>query len=189
MRHGFKTWAENLALEKRRALGLGATAALPARALGDNLDVTIIGPDEIPGIPPDVLHHLQSIDPESWSATTIMRNGCMVIIHNTTHSPRRQESNLMHELAHLLCGHKPSRLVQYDNFAFPLRSYDSDQEDEAKWLGGCLQLPRTALLWAIREGMANDMIVRHFGASLDQVQYRRRVTGIDRQMSRRRVQF
>lgn len=189
MRRGFKTWAENLALEKRRELGLGLTAALPARMLGNHLEVTIISPDEIPGMPSDFLHHLRNIDPESWSATSFTRNDCTIIIHNTTHSPRRQESNLMHELAHLLCGHKPSHLIQAEYFTFHLRSYDVDQEDEAKWLGGCLQLPRTALLWAIGSGMTNNMIVQHFGASLDQVKYRRQVTGIDRQISRRRVRF
>src|SRR6266496_3225282 len=100
MRRGFKTWAENLALEQRRLLSLGDVAALPARILGFHHEVTIISPDEIPGIPLNVVQHLQHTDPESWSATTFERNGCTIIIYNKTHSPHRQESDLMHELAH-----------------------------------------------------------------------------------------
>lgn len=186
MRRGFKAWAENTALEKRRTLGLSTTAALPARILSTYLGVTIVRPDEIPGMTPNVLHHLQDIDPESWSATSIIGNTCTVIIHNPTHSLRRQESDLMHELAHILCNHQPSQLVQSTSFPFPMRSYDVDQEEEAGWLGGCLQLPRESLLWAIQHGMNNSMIVQHFCASLELVRYRRQVTGVDRQVGWRR---
>ena len=185
MRRGFKTWAENLALQQRRLLSLSDVAALPARMLGSYLDVTIIAPDEIPGISPSVLHHLHNADPESWSATTFVRNGCTIIIYNKAHSHRRQESDIMHELAHILCDHQPSQLVRSEFLSIPLRSYDFSQEEEASWLGGCLQIPRDSLLWAIDRGMNNAMLVEHFGASLDLVRYRRQVTGVDRQLSRR----
>jgi hypothetical protein len=91
----------------------------------------------------------------------------------------------MHELAHILCNHQPAQLVKLDYFPIPIRSYDPVQEEEASWLGGCLQLPRDALLWAIRRGMNNPMIVEHFGASMDLVRYRRQITGVDFQVSRR----
>lgn len=187
MRRGFKTWAENLALEKRRILSLSDVAVLPARVLGDHLETTIISPDEIPGITENILHRLQYADPESWSATTFEHNGCIIIIYNKTHSPHRQESDLMHELAHILCKHQPTQLLKSNIFPFPLRSFDANQEDEATWLGGCLQIPRTALMWAIRQGMNNSMMVEHFGASLDQVRFRRQITGVDRQMGGRRM--
>lgn len=74
--------------------------------------------------------------------------------------------------------------MKLDYFPYPIRSYDPVQEDEASWLGGCLQLPRSALLWAIRRGMNNDMMVDYFGASMDQVKYRRQITGVDFQVRR-----
>jgi hypothetical protein len=185
MRRGFKTWAEKLALEQRSALTLGPEAPLPARLLASYHDVVILEPAEIPGIPQSVLNQLLGFDSDSWSALSFERNGQIVIIHNPVHSPRRQESNLMHELAHVLCNHEPSHLVQSINFPFALRTYNSDQEEEARWLGGCLQLPRAALMWAIRHGMNNAMIVKHYGASVDLVRFRRQITGIDRQMGRR----
>ena len=187
MRRGFKTWAENLALEKRRILSLSDAAALPARVLGDHLETIIISPNEIPGFPEHMRNRLQYADPDSWSATTFVRNGCTVIIYNNVHSPRRQESDIMHELSHLLCNHQPSQLVRTDFFPFPLRSYDVNQEEEASWLGGCLQLPRPALLWAMSRGMNDSMMVEHFGASIDLVRYRRQITGVNLQMTRRRV--
>lgn len=95
----------------------------------------------------------------------------------------------MHELAHILCEHEPSKLVQIDPSIPVLRTFDPVQEDEAIWLGGCLQLPRPALLWAIRRGMDNTAIEKHFCASDDIVRYRRQITGVDRQLSSQRGKF
>ncbi|PSQ69141.1 MAG: hypothetical protein BRD29_02285 [Bacteroidetes bacterium QH_2_67_10] len=53
-------------------------------------------------------------------------------------------------------------------------SYDRAQEDEAAWLGGCLQIPRTAMLRAVSRGMDNETIARHYTASTQMVQFRAR---------------
>jgi len=189
MRHGYKTWAENVAVEQRKLLHLTANAPLPARSLASRLEIAVIGPSQIPGITQEILSRLLRIDSDSWSAVTLKRNGCTLIIHNPTHSPRRQESDLMHELAHLICQHEPSRVVQIDSSFPALRTYDPIQEEEAGWLGGCLQLPRPALLWAIQRGMNDQMIESHFSASPDIVRFRRQMTGVDRQMSKRRMNY
>jgi len=51
-------------------------------------------------------------------------------------------------------------------------------------LGGCLQIPRPALLWALRRQMTTPEIADHYGASEKMVRYRRNVTGVDAQMGR-----
>ncbi|MCC6192455.1 MAG: ImmA/IrrE family metallo-endopeptidase [Anaerolineales bacterium] len=158
---------------------------MPARVLAEHLEVVVVGLNGVPGISSDIKHQLLVIDPDSWSATTIVHNGCIVVIHNTAHSPRRQESNLMHELAHVLCKHHPSHMIQSGALPFALRTYDKEQEEEAGWLGGCLQLPRPALLWAIERGMTERAILDHFGTSQDLFRYRRRLTGVDVQLKRR----
>lgn len=183
MRRGFKTWAEKIAVEQRGLLLLKSHLPMPARSLGKHLGIAIITPLEILGIPEPVVTQLLKTDPSSWSAVTISRTDRSIIIHNINHSPRRQESDLMHELAHILCKHKPTQLTQLPNASFALRSYDRNQEEEASWLGGCLQIPRVALLWALRQGMDNSRIAEHFNASLDLVKYRREMTGVNRQIS------
>jgi IrrE N-terminal-like domain len=50
-------------------------------------------------------------------------------------------------------------------------------EDEAVYLGGCLQIPRRGLLWAIQKKMTIDRIALHFNASQDMVQFRINVIG------------
>jgi Zn-dependent peptidase ImmA (M78 family) len=137
---------------------------------------------------PAVIRQLLVADARSWSATTISASQCTIIIHNTAHRPERQESDVMHELAHLLCEHQPSTIVQVEGFPFPLRSFDPVAEDEASWLGACLQLPRAALWWGARRGMAVDQFVDYFGASEEMVRYRRQITGVDFQLARARTE-
>jgi uncharacterized protein DUF955 len=186
VRWGFKSKAERRAVELRSELGLRAEAPLAARRLAKHLKVAVIGPAEIPGMTPALLDRPLVVDPSSWSARTISCHGRRVIIHNTAHSPCRQESDVMHELAHLLCEHQPSELIRLDGFPCPLRKFHAEHEDEAAWLGGCLQLPRPALWWAVRAGMTEMQIVEHFTASDDMVRYRRGKTGIDRQLAHMR---
>lgn len=188
MRRGFKSWAEKLSSEQRSVLALSPEASLPARTLAKHHRIIIIEPGEIPGIPQNVVDQLLQFDPSSWSAVSFERNGCYLIIHNPVHSPYRQESNLMHELAHILCNHQPSHLVHSAMLPFAIRTYNSEQEEEAKWLGGCLQLPRAALIWAVCRGMSDAMIAKHYIASKDLVRYRRQMTGIDKQFGRGRIQ-
>ncbi len=184
MRRGFKTWAEKLAIEQRQLLALKPHDPLSAKALASFHDVMVIEPSELPGITPEILRQLLHFGSDTWSAVSFERKGCTVIIHNPVHSARRQESNIMHEMAHVLCGHSPSHLVHSDGLPFTLRTYNSDQEAEAVWLGGCLQLPRSGLLWAIHQGMSDSAMVEHFGASIDQVRYRCQVTGVHYQAKR-----
>lgn len=65
------------------------------------------------------------------------------------HRNGRLASDIMHELAHLIIGHEPARVDVTEDGLLILNTFSQKQEDEAKWLSGCLLLPRPALL-AIR---------------------------------------
>ena len=91
----------------------------------------------------------------------------------------------MHETAHILCAHPPAKIARIGGCSF--RTYDPTHEGEAEWLGGCLQITREGLLWAIYQGMNNEDIAAHFGASLDMVRFRRNTTGVDAQIVRARA--
>jgi hypothetical protein len=126
---------------------------------------------------------LTQTDPTSWSAITGGYDGLTFVIVNDAHSPARQESNLHHEAAHLIREHRPSRILKIHGLT--LREYDTDAEAEAEWLAGCLHIPRTALLAAVRQGNDDSAIGQKFVASNDMVRFRRSVTGIDRQLASR----
>ena len=105
-----------------------------------------------------------------------MGEGKHLILYNPTHAHTRHESDIMHELSHLLFGHQPIRLRQIAE-GLAVREYRVNDEKEAAYLGGCLQITAKGLDWAFQRGMAHNEIAEHFGASLQMVRYRCNMTG------------
>jgi Zn-dependent peptidase ImmA (M78 family) len=153
------------------------------------MEIPVVTPNEIKGLTQEDLNELFGRGSSNWSALTLVTPKKTVIIHNSSHSVGRQESNIMHELSHLICDHQPSEIMQIDGFAFPIRTCDKSQEEEADWVCGCLKLPRDGILWAVRSGMTHEAIADRFASSLDLVRYRIRITGVDRQVQRARQKW
>jgi hypothetical protein len=177
-KRGFKSWCENVAVLQRKALDLRPVDPLNPILLANHLGVEVWSPHDIPGINSECLQVLLYDDPDSWSAVTISANSKDVIILNPTHTGGRPASNLMHELSHILIGHKPARIDVSEDGYLMLSTFDRTQEEEAKWLCGCLLLPREALLLIRKQGMNPSIAKRKYGVSLDMLNYRMQVTGI-----------
>lgn len=109
-----------------------------------------------------------------------------IILHNPYHSIARQQSDVMHELSHIICNHERTEVEYESPIPFGLRDYDPIQEEEAKCLGSTLQLAKPGLLWARNKSMTYEEIANHFNASLDMVTYRMNVTGISYTFSKRK---
>jgi Zn-dependent peptidase ImmA (M78 family) len=183
MQRGFKTRAEKVSCQLRAEMGLSAHAPLAGKQLIAHLRVLLIQPADIPGIRAELLHEVLNGSSEYWSAITFYdQSGRPVIIFNPRHAPARQESDLMHEAAHILCKHPPAKIVRIGGFG--MRTYDESQEEEAKWLGACLQITREGLLWAIREQMTTEAMAGFYGASEALVRFRRNTSGVDVQLKR-----
>jgi hypothetical protein len=183
-RRGFKTWADNKALEIRTQLGLKDCDPVCAFDLCRLLDIPVCTPFDIQGLPSEYLKALLNEGSEYWSAATIPVGKSFIIIHNPTHTPARQQSNLMHELAHILCEHKLSESKEIMGLPECLRDFNEDKENEADWLGGCLQLPRPALWYCLRRGMSMEDIAKQYNCSVEMAQYRINITGVKIQMAR-----
>jgi hypothetical protein len=187
LRHGFKAEAERVAVDYRKKLDLQPHDPLPAAMLADHLKVRILIPQDIPGITSELLDVLLGKGSYIWSAAIYQRNDKTYVIHNPTHSPARQESNLMHELAHAHLKHELSSLqTAIKGLLIPLRKYDNVQEAEAECLGGCLQLPKDALMHhTFARNKTADQIAEQFNASLEMVNFRVRMSGVSKIQSRR----
>src|SRR6266568_9074963 len=158
-------WCENEGVRWRRELKLYAYDPLPTQRLAQHLRIPIISPVEIPEIDEQTLQCLLAED-AGWSAVTLpVSEDRHLIIYNPTHAATRHESDVMHELAHLLLHHKPIRFRHLSG-AIPVRDYRITDEEAAKYLGGCLQIPARGLDWAFQRGMTLLEIAEHFGASL-----------------------
>ena len=107
-----KDWCEKEGIRWRRALNLYAYDPLPSRSLAQHLKIAVIGPTQVPGVDEQIL--LCSLREDAgWSGITLpIGEGKHLILYNPTHSLTRHESDIMHELSHLLFGHQPIRLRQ-----------------------------------------------------------------------------
>ena len=183
-RRGFKTWCETVATQKRRSLKVPATGPLDARLLAKDMGVLVVYIDQVPNLTPGTLEQLTGHDPDSWSAVTVCWNNKYLIVMNSSHAPTRQSSSLMHEISHLIIGHKPARLDVTPDGLMILSSYDKNNEEEANWLAAALLLPREALLHIRRRGMTNEEAANAFGCSVQMFTFRINTTGVDLQLRR-----
>lgn len=191
LKRGFKAEAERIATECREKLGIHPCAPLCAFALAKFLGIEVY----------DATHFLSEVDDVNrlsglngtdcgWSALTMENKfGKRLIVHNPFHTPARQQSNIMHEIAHILCKHKKKPLPEGINLPFGMRDFDKEQEDEAIYLGATLQLSRPCLLWAKKRNMNNAEIANHFNASIEMVNFRIASTGVNKQYPKHQQAF
>lgn len=179
---GFKSEAEKIALQFRSDLHLKPHAALCGFVLAKHLNIPVFTPSDyfLPGQNIDALVNSDS----GWSALTMKTaKGNTIIIHNHTHAPARQQSNLMHEISHIIREHQQPDTHKDIQLPFFMREFDKLQEEEASYLGSALQIPREGLIWALKKRMESDEIAEHFKASAAMVTHRINATGVKKQLS------
>jgi Zn-dependent peptidase ImmA (M78 family) len=181
---GFKSQCESISLQMRRKLDLKDTDALDPHLLADYLDIQVITPSNIPGLSDEHLNVLLQTGADSWSAATLIFNGKNLIILNSAHSSARQASDLMHEISHILLGHRPSEISVTQDQILLLNIFNADQENEANWMSGSLLLPRTALILIKRKGWSAQTVRSIFKASEEMLNYRLNITGVNSQFQR-----
>ena len=183
-RRGFKTLCETVASQKRHALKVPLTGPLDPRIVAKDMGVIVVYIEQVPNLAPGTLEQLTQHDASAWSAVTVCWKNKYLIVMNSAHAPTRQSSSLMHELAHLIIGHKPARLDVTPDGLMILSSYDKQNEEEANWLAAALLLPREALLHMRRRGLSNEETANLYGCSTSMVLFRINTTGVDVQLRR-----
>ena len=185
MERGFKSRCEEMSRSLRAELGLDQAAPLPAEQLASYLGVYLWSVEDL-GLAPADVTQLVRTDPDSWSAITVSAADRDAIILNPNHRRGRYSSDVMHELAHLLLGHEPSTMFFAGQENLALRGFNKAAEDEANWLAGALLLPRDALVTLRAQNKPKDVACDEFGVSRQMMDFRMRVTGVERQFSRKR---
>lgn len=142
MKHGFKKRANQISKKARLKLGLQVKDYLDPNVLAEAMKAQIIDPANL-NIPSESLDILLNHREDEWSALGAHINGNPAIFINSSHPKTRIEASIMHELAHFILKHEPMGAVNY--FGLPLTRFDKAQEEEAEFLGGCLQIPEECL--------------------------------------------
>jgi Zn-dependent peptidase ImmA (M78 family) len=185
-RRGFKTWSERTSLRARQKLNLLPSSPLDPSRLAEVLGVFVLQPAALSELEEDVRLRLSSVHGSCWSAVTVSDGNCHLIVVNSAHAPSRLNSSLAHEIAHIILGHEPSMMFMSSTSGMALRTYNEDQEEEANWLGGCLLLPREALIAIRRSGHSDEDACAEYGVSPAMLRFRNNVTGVQMQLRRTR---
>ena len=188
--HGFPAKAERKAVSLRAELGLKPHDPLCAFRLCEHLNIHVVVAEQMVqmvGLSQSNASELCNPEGKYWSAVTMpyhpSQKASHLIIHNSAHSSARQQSNIMHEVGHILCGHQLSAFDISNGLPDYMRDCPVEQELEADCMGWTLLLPRPALLMALTNGWNHADIMQHYSVSADMVRLRINKTGIMRQLS------
>ena len=179
MRRGFKAEAERLAEKVRTEMGKRPSDHLDAIDLATHIGATIRSASELTSL--EKLQTLEEIQPGAFSACTFTIGDRHVIVYNPISSPGRTQSDIAHEVSHVMLGHDMKSVETIAGFTF--FTCDADEEQEANWLGGCLLLPRRLLYLAARRGMGAADIADKYNVSEQMAGFRLRTTGVLRQLN------
>lgn len=180
LRRGFKAEAERLANDIWTAMGLGPSDRMDAVKLAEHVGCVVRAADSL--VDRAKLKALRQIQDDAFFACTFKLPGERhAIVFNPLMQETRRNSDVAHEVAHIVLKHRLSRLERLNGVAF--LSCDTQQEEEAGWLSGCLLLPRFVLIHDLRKRMTSKAIGQFRVVSKEMVDYRVRVTGVKRQLA------
>lgn len=178
-KHGFKKQAEDCGLKIREEMGLSKFSPLDAFALAKYKNIPVFTFDEIL-CDLEYERTLLNNHPSFSALYTINRHGQKIILYKNTDSSARQQSNMMHEISHILLEHSiPENLLMLAN-KFGLTYNNELQENEAKFLGGCLQLTIPSLFASLKKNMTYQEIAEKYFASIEMVNYRINISGVQK---------
>ena len=183
LRRGFKSEADQWARDFRNELGLRLDDPLSPWVLAEHLAIPLHRLRELRQQLPEEVAFLTNSGAKEFSAATLFFETRRRIIHNDGHHPRRQASDIAHELAHAILGHPPTPPLSDDG----CRNFDPELEAEANWLGPALLISREAALAIVQRGLSLEAAGEEYGVSKPVVRMRVNLTGAKRIVARARA--
>ena len=184
MRRGFKAEADRLAERTRTQMGLRPHDQTDIRQLAKHLNVEVIPADRL--VDRARLEELERTQPGAFSAATFhLPDGRTVAVCNPCSDPGRTNSDIGHEIAHILLDHDVREIQQIAGHTFI--TCNPEQEEEATWLAGCLLLPRSLLLREAYNGTSAEDIADKYEVSPHMARFRLNTSGVLLQARRTRA--
>lgn len=131
LRRGFKAEAERAAARARKELGLAAHDGLNPRDLAAHLGIKVVDAADLVALEELVeLEHLQAF---AFSAATFEIEGRKIVVASPLRTVGRQNSDIAHELAHIMLNHDLSEIRELNGM--PFRTCKPNEEEEATAFG------------------------------------------------------
>jgi Zn-dependent peptidase ImmA (M78 family) len=170
MRRGFKAFAEGMAEKIRSEMGLHPSDPIDAVKIALHLGAQVRSAEELTSLAK--LRQLEHVQPGAFSACTFSIAGEHVVVYSPLASLGRRQSDIAHEASHIALGHTMKSIQTIAGLSF--YTCDTDEEQEANWLAGCLLLPRRLLYLAARRGLDADAIAKKYHVSESMAAFRLR---------------
>ena len=183
LRRGFKTEANKYARDFRLELGVPLHGPLCPWRLAEHLSVPVYDLSEFAKAESHAEFFLSDDGLWEFSGATFIFGSCRLIVINDAHSPKRQASDLSHELSHCILGHKPDPECR----TIGSRQYDPAQEEEANYLGPALLISEEAALAIARRGLTKEQASTEYSVTEEVVQMRLNLTAAIRRARFARV--
>jgi hypothetical protein len=167
-RRGFKAEANRIALRVREQMGVNALAPIDPVEVCAWFKIKLIPLSQLDCDCSSFLGGGGS----SFSAVTVPCGWHTAIVHNDSHHPYRQRSNICHELAHCFLGHECAPPLTSDGE----RARDGGMEAEANFLAGTLLMTNEAAIHVVKKGLIS-VAQELYGVSRPMLDYRLRVSG------------
>lgn len=167
-RRGFKAEANRISLRVREKMGLRPIDPIDPVEVCAHFDIVLIPLSKVEWDCSAFLGRAKS----SFSAVTVPCGLTTAIVHNDSHHPYRQRSNICHELSHCFLGHECTPPLTEDGE----RVRDGGIEAEANFLAGGLLIPNEAAVHIVRQGLVATA-QRLYGVSEVMLEYRLRISG------------
>ena len=177
LRRGFKADAERQAARVREELGLASHDHLDPRDLARHLNISVVDAAELVDIAE--LEELERLQAFAFSAATFEIEDRKIIVVSPLRNIGRQNSDIAHELAHVMLKHDLSEIREVDGM--PFRTCRPDEEEEATAFGGTLLLPRPLLLSASRRQATIEQIANQYNVTVEMARFRYNTTGVSKQ--------
>lgn len=151
--------------------------------LAEHLRIKVRATSDFPALASSDRQILES--DSAWSAVTLEVAGRKCIILKDSNSAGRKSSDLTHELAHQLLGHKATGAGSSVAGHLMVHSFNQLEEEQANWLSASLLLPRPALLHIKKRFKDDDLeAAKAYQVSVAMLKYRLGVTGVNYQLRR-----
>lgn len=160
----------------------------------DLADLTPLDPEALIGTYPDIKlldlgpilaarprdNAILSAHSAKWSAMAYREGqGPWLVVWNPWHAETRVRASVMEEVAHIMLGHRPTKLVTDPLTGLPKRTYTRSKEQEAYGVAAASLVPFNGLVHLHRtQGRSTSEIARHFCVSEELVTFRINVTGL-----------
>lgn len=180
LRRGFKAEAEREAARVRKELGLASHDRLDPRDLAHYLGIAIVNAADLVDIVE--LEELERLQAFAFSAATFDIKKRKIIVVSPLRNSGRQNSDIAHELAHVMLKHQLSEIREIDGM--PYRTCKPEEEEEATAFGGTLLLPRPLLLSAARRRATIDQIAHQYDVTVEMARFRYNTSGVGKQADR-----